>query len=412
MKSTIALKCVAFAAATIGTLSTSTTAWAQTQFNTREVDQDRFLTVAAPGSVLIPYSLYVIEQRSDTRSCFEISGSAPGEVNPLWTTFDFTQGNTCGRSSDSNGYSIRVDDEELGTAYRLQVKKSGDELVLLGTPRRGPALLIGRTGGISSTGFTEVKLQPGWRITQRVFEGRSLGHFYFTNDATLAELTSGDEVAVTPPTTLPPVTTPPEPVPFPDVRGDIYATEISRAVDIGFIAGFQDGTFKPTRPVTREEAASMVVEALQAYLPAGEQLPLPQVTTNPFPDVAANRWSAQKIALLRQYEVVAGDPDGSYRPTATITRAELMAMLRKAAIAYRAELNLTAELEPTQDIFAFSDISSHWAQGVITMMSGYCGVASPLNERGNAFQPNANALRNYTAAAIDRLFDCGSTPDV
>ncbi|NER83319.1 MAG: DUF3747 domain-containing protein [Leptolyngbya sp. SIO1D8] len=412
MKSTKALKLVAIAAATatIGILGNTATAWAQAQFSNREVDQSRFLSVSAPGSVFIPHSLYLIEQRSDARPCFEVSGSDPGEVNPLWTTFDFTQGNVCGRSSDSNGYSIRINGEDLGSTYRLQIKESEGELVLLGVSATSPDLLIGRTGGISNNGFTEIKLQQGWRITQRVFEGRALGHFYYTNDATLAELTAGGEVVVTPPTT-PPVTTPQEPVPFPDVRGDIYATEIARAVEIGFVAGFQDGTFKPTQPVTREEAASMVVEALQAFLPAGEQLPMTQVTSDPFPDVSATRWSAQKIALLRQYEIVAGDPDGSYRPTSTITRAELMAMLRKTAIAFRTQVGLTATLEPTQDTFAFSDTSGHWAQSVITTMSGYCGVATPYNERGSAFQPNSQSLRNYTAAAIERLFDCGSTPE-
>ena len=85
-------------------------------------------------------------------------------------------------------------------------------------------------------------------------------------------------------------------------------------------------------------------------------------------------------------------------------------MLRKTAIAFRAEVGLSADLEPTQETFAFSDTSGHWAQTVITTMSGYCGVATAYNEQGNAFQPNSEALRNYTAAAIERLFDCGTTP--
>ena len=408
MKSKTALKFLAFAAATIGMLGNSNRAWAQ--FTTQEVDQNQFLSTAQQTSGLIPYKLYLIRQISGSRSCYDVSGSNPGEVNPLWTTFDFS--GICGRSSDSNGYSIRVDGDELGSAYRLQVKESGGELVLLGVPRRGTSLLIGRTGGISNTGFTEINLQPGWRITQRVYEGRPQGHFYYTHDATLTELTSGGDVAIDPPTTPPP-TTPPatDPVPFPDVRGDIYATEITRAVEIGFVAGFQDGTFKPTQPVTREEAASMVLEAFEAFLPAGQTLAALASTDDPFPDVPASRWSARKIGLLKQYDIVTGDPNGNYRPTATITRAEIMAMLRKAAIAFRTETGLSPELEPTQDTFAFADINEHWAQSTITTMSGYCGVATPLNERGSAFSPNSQSLRNYTAAAIERLFDCGRTPE-
>lgn len=407
MKSKLALKFVALAAATVGVLGTATSALAQ--FTSQEVDQSNFLTVVQrTTSRFLPYKLYLVRQISSDRPCFQVNGNDPGEVNPLWTTFDFS--GICGRSSDSNGYSMRVNSQDLGTGYKLEVQESGDELVLTGRGSAG-TVLIGRTGGVSSTGFTEIELEPGWRVTQRVFEGRPLGHFYFTNDATLAALVSDAPIAANPPSNPGLPTTPEEPVPFPDVRGDTYATEIARAVEIGFVSGFQDGTFKPLRPVTREEAVSMVVEALQANLPDGTQLPTVQTTVAPYPDVPSNRWSAEKIALLKQINIVSGDQSGNFRPTDTITRAELMALVRRTAESYRSYLSLSSTLEPTEEIFNFSDTNGHWAESVITRMSGHCGVATPFNEQGTAFQPNAQALRNYTAAAIERLFDCGTTPE-
>jgi hypothetical protein len=42
-------------------------------------------------------------------------------------------------------------------------------------------------------------------------------------------------------------------------------------------------------------------------------------------------------------------------------------------------------------------------------MSGFCGVASPLNEQGSSFVPNDPARRNYAAAAIVRTLDCVKT---
>ena len=39
-------------------------------------------------------------------------------------------------------------------------------------------------------------------------------------------------------------------------------------------------------------------------------------------------------------------------------------------------------------------------------MSGYCGVASPLNEAGTAFAPDQPGLRNYAAAATLRMLNC------
>ena len=55
---------------------------------------------------------------------------------------------------------------------------------------------------------------------------------------------------------------------------------------------------------------------------------------------------------------------------------------------------------------AFSDTSGSWAKTVITQMSGYCGVATPMNERGTAFRPDEKATRDYTVAAMVRVLEC------
>ncbi len=52
---------------------------------------------------------------------------------------------------------------------------------------------------------------------------------------------------------------------------------------------------------------------------------------------------------------------------------------------------------------------THSKASLITQMSGFCGVASPLNERGSSFVPNDPARRNYAAAAIVRTLDCVKT---
>ncbi|MGD1906387.1 MAG: DUF3747 domain-containing protein [Leptolyngbyaceae cyanobacterium] len=408
MKSAIKRHAVALAAVGLGVFGNLGNAVAQT-YGAQELDQSRVLLVSAPGSRLRPHQLYIIEQVRDDRPCFEITGSNPGEVNPLWTTFDFS--GICGRASDTNGYSIRTANQDLGISYRLQIRESGDELLLLGVPSdRSTPLQIGRTGGISSTGFTEIILNPGWRVTKRTFEGQTLGHNYLTHDAPLAQLLEdGGEVVVAPPTTPDPVT-PTEPVvdlPFPDIRGDVYATQIARAVEIGVVSGFQDGTFKPREQVTREQAVSMIVESLISKY---SNLSVPtQVAATTFPDVPASRWSAAKIAFSQSNNIVSGDQTGTFRPTAPVTRVELMAMLRRTAEYERTLVGLQPNLEPTHAVQSFSDISGHWGEELIMMMSGYCQVATPLNEAGSAFNPNTPALRNYASAALVRLYDCNQT---
>lgn len=404
MKVAMKRTALALAAATLTIVGGLGNASAQT-YGAEEINQDRLLVVAAPGTTLIPHRLYVIEQVSNARPCFQIFGSNPGEVDPLWTTFDFS--GICSRAADTNGYSIRVGDEDLGLRYRLQIRQSGGELFLVGVPTDGSSRLlqIGRTGGISSTGFTEIVMNPGWRLTKRSFEGRVLGHNYFTNNLTLAQLLDQSGPVVVDPTPTPtPTPTPPVTLPFADIRGDVYATEIARAVEIGFVAGFQDGLFRPQNGVTREQAVSMVVEALAAKYP---MVVIPTATTQRvFPDVPPNRWSAAKINFAASLGVVAGDQTGTFRPAAPVKRVELMAMIRRVA---EYEQRLTGQpvmLEPTHQIRSFNDISGHWGQSLITMMSGYCQVATPLNETGQSFRPEENALRNYASAAIVRLYDC------
>ncbi len=403
MKSVKALKLVAAAAATTIGIIGSFTAVQASNFDAVEVNSNSMISVAIPGGSLVPYKLWLIRETQPGANCFAVSGNNPGIVEPLWQV-----NSGCGAGFDSNAYSIRVGGEELRGQYSLNIQERNGELVLLGRPLRGRSFVIGRTGGIVPGGFMEIELDPGWRITQRSFQGSRLSHFYYTNEAPLASLLEGDPIATdpTPPTTPPP--TRPE-YPFPDIQRDIYAAEITAAFNLGIVAGGTDGNFDPLRPVTREEAASIVAEAL---ITRGFTIP-DTTTRSPFPDVAANRWSAAKISALASRGILAGDPSGFFRPTDTVTRAEVMSMLRRASeqiVAAGSQDVRAATLTPTGDVFNFSDTAGHWNQQTIAMMSAYCNIATPYNERGTAFQPNAASLRNYTTAATFRMVDCGATP--
>ncbi|MEO1127007.1 MAG: S-layer homology domain-containing protein [Cyanobacteria bacterium J06639_16] len=184
-------------------------------------------------------------------------------------------------------------------------------------------------------------------------------------------------------------------VAFSDIGGNLYEAEIIKAAQLGFIAGPGDGTFRPNNTVTREQAVSIILSYLDVT-----DADLAGVS-NPFRDVPGDRWSEAKIAFAAENGIVAGRGNGRFDPTATVTRAELMAMLSNAHVWRGGEGSSGA---PN---FDFSDISGHWAEGTVLGMSSMCGgVARPLNERGNSFAPNTGATRAYTAAAIVRLADC------
>lgn len=312
----------------------------------------------------------------------------------------------CGRATDTNGYAIRAAGEQI--RYDPVFKEEDGVLVLYAEPSRflrgAEKFIIGQTDGISPTGYTQVTLKPGWRLTRKTVDGSPKGLMYLTNDLTVAEIT-GQDVAIDPGTGNPggEVTPPgggtPVAASFPDVSGDTYANEINRAVQLGFIKGFaEDNTFRPQASLTREQIVSIVVEGLDITSDA-------TVTTSGFNDVASNRWSAAKIKKAQELGLVAGDGNGTFRPADEVTRAELIAIMNKAA-QYK---NGTTTLVANQTGDSFSDTQGHWAQNVISDLSGFCGVATPLNEVGSAFYPNQAAQRNYAAAAMVRLLDCSQT---
>ncbi|WP_404783760.1 DUF3747 domain-containing protein [Altericista sp. CCNU0014] len=360
-------------------------------FGQKTVDQSKFIAIAQPLGQNA-HQLLVLEQITDKQQCWSESGSQPVIVDPLLLKFNFT--GICGRSTDANGFSIRMNGQDLGGKYTLRIRYRNNDMVLVGSPddSKDPEIEIGRTNGMVRD-FAKIQLDPGWYFSKRTFttpakekepaKEKVLGHVYLTRD-------DGDAL------------------PFGDVAGDVYLKEIKDAVGLKFIAGFQDNTFRPQTPLTREQLVSMVLEALKT-LP-GIQLAVPAAaTTNPYPDVDLKRWSAAKIAFARDNKIVTGYQDGTFAPEKPVTRAELLAVLKRSAEYAKTLKKQPTTLAPTQAAFAFEDITGHWAADLITQMSTYCGVASPFNEAGKAFAPNAPAFRNYSAAATLRTLNCLKT---
>ncbi len=394
-------------------------------FGNVPVNEANFLVVSAPGSAAQPYRLMIVEQLSNNRACWQIPNAnvRPTEINALWNTFDFT--GVCRLQRDSNGYAVRAGGQDVNGA-RFEINNRNGDLLLQFAPSTTSRerITIGRTGGISSTGFTKIHLDPGWSLTKRTFEGQIVSSHlvYFTNNLTLAQLLEGSETGGGG-TTPPVVTPPPTALPFTDIRNNLYVNEIVRAAELGTISGFPDGRFQPTSPLTREQAVSVMMETAERILPSSLVATLPTaVFSAPFPDVQANRWSAVKIAQARQLGIVAGDAGtGRFRPTDNVSRAELMAMAHKLAL-IRVDVDAgdvenappVPELDATTGALrpnitnpsVFSDISGHWGERVIREMAGFCGIATPLNETGTNFAPNTNALRDYTAAVSVRAMDC------
>ena len=177
--------------ATVGTaaflaLNALTPAQAGFVFEETEVSQDNVIAIAQPLRTkgYQGYKLLVLEQQNDARACWNEMGGdiGPVEVDPLLLNFDFS--GICGRATDSNGYSARVNDTDLALTHNLSLQEVGGEVKLFAVSS-GEKILIGSTHGVSD-GFLKIDLKPGWRFTKRTYGDKVLGHFYLSNDNYLA----------------------------------------------------------------------------------------------------------------------------------------------------------------------------------------------------------------------------------
>jgi N-acetylmuramoyl-L-alanine amidase len=197
------------ATALAGSALASTSAIAQS-YGQQPIDSDRVVAVAEPVSNGRFYRLLILEQLSDQRPCFSEQSGSPTVIEPLLLEFDFS--GICGRSSDSNGYSINIGNEDLSSRYRLQVTRRGESLVLVALPGalpgRGsdlPVLEIGRSDGVAND-FVKITLDPGWQMSRRTLNGSAQGHIYLANSQSLDTVVA--QSGVTRPTPATPPATP------------------------------------------------------------------------------------------------------------------------------------------------------------------------------------------------------------
>jgi len=177
---------------------------------------------------------------------------------------------------------------------------------------------------------------------------------------------------------------------FTDIAGHWGASSILAAASQRLISGYPDGTFKPDHPVTRAEFTVMLVNALQLHGTGGTVAFSDQDKIGP--------WALPAIAAAVERGIVSGYEDGSFRPDAFITRAEMAVMVAKA---------LGVKLDgPEQTGFADDDEIPAWAKGAVAQ-SRQLGIIS--GRGGNRFEANATATRAEAVVVLLRLLEINDT---
>ncbi len=102
---------------------------------------------------------------------------------------------------------------------------------------------------------------------------------------------------------------------FEDVPEDYWAREaISAVTSLGIMSWFNDGTFKPDRPIHRAEIVMLLVRA--------KDYDIPDLLVKVFEDVKPDYWAAPYIQSAYENELTQGYPDNTFRPRRPTSRAE------------------------------------------------------------------------------------------
>ncbi|MCI5643672.1 MAG: S-layer homology domain-containing protein, partial [Peptoniphilus sp.] len=136
---------------------------------------------------------------------------------------------------------------------------------------------------------------------------------------------------------------------FKDANNAWYSDEINYAVSKGFIKGYSDNTFKPNQAITRAEFAQMISVFVKDGYPG----------TGSFKDVKGH-WASDAINELYGNKNIKGYSDGTFKPDQKLTRAEAVTILNSVFGRNTKSTSFTNVSE--SGLKKFTDVpKSHWA---------------------------------------------------
>ena len=130
-----------------------------------------------------------------------------------------------------------------------------------------------------------------------------------------------------------------------------------------FVTGYADGTVRPLNNITRSEVAAMLCRLLTE----SQKQNVPQAGKT-FSDVPADAWYRENVLILAGMGVITGRTDGTFAPAQNITRAEFAVMLVRFA-GTTGEANSEVTFSDISGHWAESAIRAAAARGWVKGMS-------------------------------------------
>jgi len=165
-----------------------------------------------------------------------------------------------------------------------------------------------------------------------------------------------------------------------------------------YIYGYPDGSFGPSRSMTRSEAAAIFARLLAER--KGDTIP--ETARTKFTDIPANTWYSGYVKYLTGYGIVNGTGENTFSPNEQITRAEVVAMAVRFFEVY--DGGNAAIMEQYAE---FNDVSDgYWAAEYIKDAA----IHGWIKGYGDGtFRATANITRAEAVTIINRLL--GRTAD-
>ena len=159
---------------------------------------------------------------------------------------------------------------------------------------------------------------------------------------------------------------------------------LNTADHYAYLMGYPDGTVRPGGSITRAEATTIFFRLLTE-----ESRSQFWATENRYSDVSAGQWYNNAVSTMTRAGIVNGYPDGTFRPNAPITRAEMAKIIA-----------LFAKLEPSAE--RFPDTAGHWAEPYIRLAAGSGWIEGYPD---GTFRPDRAITRAETVTMIDRVLE-------
>ena len=174
-------------------------------------------------------------------------------------------------------------------------------------------------------------------------------------------------------------------IPIPRVQEkEEKGAKLNRDDHYSYIVGYPDGTVRPEGNITRAEVATIFFRLLDE-----DYRDLVYSDENDFYDVNDGDWFNNAVSTLSAAGIMNGYPDGSFKPNAYITRAEMAKVV-----------SMFAAVDETAEIF--SDIDGNWAEAYIELAAGNGWISGYPD---GTFRPTQLITRAETMTMVNRVLN-------